>query len=174
MPKSAIRPLVALYEGGFANEHEVDSTRSGNFQANESDRQVAERVSQSTSAAAAKTGTPLYEICLARSGDKGDTANIGVMARSPKAMAFLDSYLTAQRIKDWFQELCLGRVVRYRLDNMQGFNFLLENSLGGGGTLTLRADAQGKTFAQAVLRQKVQIPAEVLADVRLARDGEVV
>ena len=176
MPKSAIQPRVALYEGGFVNEHEVTSTRSGNFQANESDRQVADKVSQSTSAAAAaaKTGTPLYEICLARSGDKGDTANIGVMARSPKAMAFLDSYLTAQRIKDWFQELCLGRVVRYRLDNMQGFNFLLENSLGGGGTLTLRADAQGKTFAQAVLRQRVQIPAEVLADVRLLRDGEVV
>ena len=59
--------------------------------------------------------------------------------------------------------------MRYRLDNLQGFNFLLENSLGGGGTLTLRADAQGKTFAQAILRQKTAIPADVLAEVAQLR-----
>ncbi|NBQ52622.1 MAG: DUF1446 domain-containing protein [Proteobacteria bacterium] len=95
-------------------------------------------------------------------GDKGDMANIGIMARSSKAFAFLDQYLTAQRVKDLFQEICLGSVTRYRLPNMEGLNFLLDESLGGGGTVTLRTDAQGKTFAQALLRQKILIPKDVL------------
>jgi hypothetical protein len=169
MPKSALKPVVALYRNGaLFEEHEVDSTRSGNYAGLADGRQEASTATRSVQATAAEhaNGTALIEICLARSGDKGDTANIGVMARSPKALAFLDQFLTAQRIKDLFQELCYGRVVRYRLDNLQGFNFLLENSLGGGGTLTLRADAQGKTFAQAVLRQKTAIPADVLTEVR--------
>ena len=84
------------------------------------------------------------------------------MARSPKSFAFLDQYLTAQRVKDLFQELCHGSVTRYRLPNMNGLNFLLDESLGGGGTVTLRTDAQGKTFAQALLRQKVLSPKDIL------------
>ena len=71
-------------------------------------------------------------------------------------------YLTAQRVKDHFQEICQGSVTRYRLPNMEGLNFLLDESLGGGGTETLRTDAQGKTFAQALLRQKILIPKDVL------------
>jgi len=172
MPKSALKPVVALFrDGGVHEEHEVASTRSGNYAGSADGRQEASAAARSVQATAEDHahGTALIEICLARSGDKGDTANIGVMARSPKAMAFLDQFLTAQRLKDLFQELCHGRVVRYRLDNLQGFNFLLENSLGGGGTLTLRADAQGKTFAQAVLRQKTAIPADVLTEVRQLR-----
>lgn len=108
------------------------------------------------------TGTSLYTIALARSGDKGDTVNIGVLARSPQAYRFLKQYLTAQRVKDWFQELCLGEVYRYSLDGLQGLNFLLEKSLGGGGSCTLRTDAQGKTFSQALLRQKVEIAKDIL------------
>ena len=87
------------------------------------------------------------------------------MARSSKAYEFLDSYLTAQRVKDLFQELCQGSVTRYALPNMSGFNFLLDESLGGGGTVTLRTDAQGKTFAQALLRHKALIPKDVLKSV---------
>lgn len=109
---------------------------------------------------------PLSTIALGRSGDKGDMANIGILARSPKAFAWLDQWLTAQRVKDLFQEICFGPVVRYRLDNMSGYNFLLDASLGGGGTLTLRTDAQGKTFAQALLRQMAPIPGDVLEDVQ--------
>jgi hypothetical protein len=87
------------------------------------------------------------------------------LARSPLAYEFLCNYLTAERVKNWFQELCLGNVTRYRLDRLRGLNFLLDKSLGGGGTVTLRTDAQGKTFSQALLRQRVPIPREVLLDV---------
>ncbi len=169
MPKSAIHPRVALYHDGFTEEKDVTNTQTGRFRASESNVQIAEKPIEKVADAVISKGTPLYEICLARSGDKGDTANIGVMARSPLAMAFLGEYLTAQRVKNIFQELCLGRVVRYRLDNMQGFNFLLEHALGGGGTLTLRADAQGKTFAQGLLRQLAPIPEAVLAEVKQLR-----
>ena len=65
-------------------------------------------------------------------------------------------------MKDHFSELCEGKVIRYEVENLKGFNFLLEQSLGGGGTKTLRIDAQGKTFAQALLNQRMEIPAEVL------------
>src|SRR5690606_31007930 len=132
-------------DDGFREAHAVTSTRSGKWRPTPGETQVAEKASQSVADATRETasGTELYEICLARSGDKGDTANIGIMARSRKAFEFLDDYLTAQRVKDLFQELCLGKVVRHKVENMLGFNFLLENSLGGGGTMTLRADAQG-------------------------------
>ena len=105
--------------------------------------------------------TPLRALCLARSGDKGDVSNIGVCARRPEFYPFLKEYLTAQRVKDWFQELCLGKVIRYEVEPLHGFNFLLEESLGGGGSCTLRSDAQGKTFAQALLRQSVSLPASL-------------
>ncbi len=102
------------------------------------------------------------QICLARSGDKGDTVNIGVIARNAQAYEFLKNHLTAQRIKNLFQEFCAGQVTRFRLDALQGLNFLLEQSLGGGGSRSLRADAQGKTFSQALLRQKIFVPFSVL------------
>ena len=175
MPKSAIIPKVAVFEdGGYRDAKDVATTRLGNHVPTELEAQTAEKATRPVAAAVAEAahGTALSEIALARSGDKGDMANIGVMARSPKAFAYLDKFLTAERVKNLFQELCLGRVVRYKLDNMSGFNFLLEHSLGGGGTLSMRCDAQGKTFAQAILRQKAEIPADVLADVRaLAQSG---
>ena len=72
----------------------------------------------------------LARICLARSGDKGDSVNIGVLARGPKSYEYLKQNLTAQTIKNMFQELCHGRVVRYELDTLWGLNFILEESLG--------------------------------------------
>lgn len=170
MPKTAIHPMVAQFNHGYTDIRDCESTRTGAYRPRESEAQISLKASKPVTAATLESsvGTSFYEICLARSGDKGDTSNIGVMARSKKAMEFLDGYLTAQRMKDLFQELCLGRVLRYRLDNMTGFNFLLENSLGGGGTMTLRADAQGKTFAQALLSQKALIPQDVLDDVKNA------
>jgi len=170
MPKSAIRPRIALYENGVKDERIIDADVIGNFEAPTMDTQTAQKAS-SPVAVAIKDGmgpqsVPLSTIALGRSGDKGDMANIGILARSPKAFAWLDQWLTAQRVKNLFQEICHGSVVRYKLDNMNGYNFLLDASLGGGGTLTLRTDAQGKTFAQALLRQLVPVPADVIEDVK--------
>jgi len=104
----------------------------------------------------------LEEICLARSGDKGDMANIGVIARSEKIYQFIKTYLTAGVIKGMFKEHCKGSVIRHELDNLGALNFLLEASLDGGGTKSLMIDAQGKTFAQALLNQEIFIPEEIL------------
>lgn len=102
------------------------------------------------------------QICLARSGDKGDTVNIGVIARNSMIYDFLKSTLTAEKIKEMFNSFCKGKVKRYELDNLQSLNFLLEKSLDGGGTKSLMIDAQGKTFASAFLNQTVEIPEEIL------------
>ena len=170
MPKSALMPKVGLWEGGELHDaHEVDSTPIGQFPRSPADLAAPTQKAAAATLAVAdamkevERGTPLSAIALARSGDKGDTANIGVLARSPKAMAWLDQWLTAQRVKNLFQELCHGEVVRYRLDNLQAFNFLLGRALDGGGTMTLRVDAQGKTFAQALLRQLAPIPEDIVA-----------
>ena len=169
MPKTAVLPRIALFAGGAVREERVLTEFShGNFTASEAGTDIAatprSSVREVLKGHDAKGAVPLSRICLARSGDKGDTANIGVMARSPKAYEFIVEKLTAQVVKDWFQELCFGKVLRYQVPNMSGLNFLLEESLGGGGTRTLRVDAQGKTFAQALLRQRMVIPDEVLKD----------
>jgi hypothetical protein len=169
MPKSAVKPRIAMYENGVRDEKLVDSDVIGNFSGLEPKSQRAESascgISTALKPAVGATLTPLSKIALGRSGDKGDMANIGIMARSPKAFQWLDTWLTAQRVKDYFQEICHGPVVRYNLENLSGLNFLLDASLGGGGTMTLRTDAQGKTFAQALLRQLAPIPKDVLDDV---------
>jgi len=104
----------------------------------------------------------LGRICLARSGDKGDTANIGLLARSPEAYGFIRQTITADWMKTLFRDVCKGRVLRYELDNLMGLNFLLEESLDGGGTRSLLADPQGKTYAQALLNVEIQIPAPLI------------
>ncbi len=99
----------------------------------------------------------LKEICLARSGDKGDMANIGVVARNKASYDYLKTHLTADLVKIWFKELCKGKVIRYELDNLMALNFLLEGSLDGGGTKSLMIDAQGKTFASALLNCEMEV-----------------
>ena len=86
----------------------------------------------------------LADIAIARSGDKGDGSNIGVMAKSPALYSFLEQSLTADIVKDYFKEICFGEVTRYQLPNLLSLNFILEDSLGGGGTETLITDSQGK------------------------------
>ena len=100
----------------------------------------------------------LMDICLARSGDKGDTANIGLLARNERAYAYIRKYITAGFVKNLFSDICKGRVIRYEMDNLQGLNFLLEESLDGGGTRSLLADPQGKTLAQALLNTEIIVP----------------
>ena len=104
----------------------------------------------------------LRKICLARSGDKGDTVNIGLIARSKEVYDFIKKYITADVVKTWFDGICKGRVIRYELDNLMALNFLLEQSLDGGGTKSLMIDAQGKTLASALLNQKIFIPTYIL------------
>lgn len=100
---------------------------------------------------------PLAEIAHARSGDKGDTVNIGVIAWRAEDYELLRREVTAERVKAFFGELVTGEVERYELPNLGALNFLLHGALGGGGTLSLRTDAQGKTFASAILRMPIEV-----------------
>jgi hypothetical protein len=104
----------------------------------------------------------LQEIAFARSGDKGDTCNIGVLARSPEIYEFLRSTLTPEKVKTFFKGITKGKVIRYELDNLHGLNFLLEETLGGGGTRALIVDPQGKTLAQALLQMSLEVPQSLL------------
>ncbi len=104
----------------------------------------------------------LQEICYARSGDKGDTCNIGVLARSPEVYDWIIGNLTPAIVKKFFAGITFGKVVRYELDNIQALNFLLEQTLDGGGTRSLMIDPQGKTLAQALLQMPVKVPESLL------------
>lgn len=116
---------------------------------------------------------PLMTLAHARSGDKGDTANIGLIARSAAAYEFIRVTITAQVVKDAFGSKCLGAVRCFPVPNLWALNFLLERSLGGGGTMSLHLDAQGKTFSQALLRMVVDVPEQVVASIAAA-DAAVV
>jgi hypothetical protein len=99
----------------------------------------------------------LRQIAHARSGDKGDCANIGLIALKPDYYPALATQVTAERVKEHFQELCQGRVERFELPNLHALNFLLYQALDGGGTVSLRTDAQGKTFSAALLRMEIDL-----------------
>jgi hypothetical protein len=113
--------------------------------------------------AAGSPVVPLVRLAYGRSGDKGDTANIGVLARRPEFLPALDAALTPQAVKAWFAHVCEGEVERFALPGLHGFNFLLHRSLGGGGTASLRYDPQGKAFAQMLMDLPVPVPAAWLA-----------
>src|SRR6266542_217378 len=93
----------------------------------------------------------LREIAHARSGDKGDTSNIGLIALKPEYYPLLVQQVTAGRVKEHFRGICNGEVERFELPNLHALNFLLHHSLDGGGTVSLRIDAQGKTYSSALL-----------------------
>jgi hypothetical protein len=103
----------------------------------------------------------LLEIAHARSGDKGDTANIGLIALKPECYPIVVKEVTPDRVKRHFKGICQGPVERFELPNLLALNFLLHNSLGGGGTLSLRTDAQAKTFSAALLRMEIDFPDEL-------------
>lgn len=100
----------------------------------------------------------LLKLAHARSGDKGDTANVGVIALKDEFYPLMVREVTAERVKEHFGEIVKGDVERFELPNLGALNFLLHESLGGGGTLSLMTDAQGKTFSTALLRMKIEIP----------------
>jgi len=105
---------------------------------------------------------PLSRIAMARSGDKGEGSNVGVMARSDAAFRFLKRELTGERVRQHMRAINHGPVKRYEADNMRLLNFILQDSLGGGGSASLRTDAQGKTHGLALLRIVLEVPQEVL------------
>ncbi len=98
----------------------------------------------------------LIELAHARSGDKGDTVNIGLIARRPEDYPILLREVTAERVKQHFSGVCKGTVERFELPNLGALNFLLRESLDGGGTLALKADPQGKTYSTALLRMEIE------------------
>ncbi len=109
---------------------------------------------------------PLVALAHARSGDKGDTANVGVIAYDPAHFPYLEDQLTPEAVKRHFGDLVKGRVERFVLENLHALNFLLHEALGGGGTVSLMTDAQGKVFSTALLRMEVEVPDEVAEAVR--------
>ncbi len=102
----------------------------------------------------------LVKLAHARSGDKGDTANVGLIALREEYYPLLVREVTAARVKEHFGEIVKGEVERFELPNLSALNFLLHESLGGGGTLSLMTDAQGKTFSTALLRMKIDVTDE--------------
>ncbi len=100
----------------------------------------------------------LRKIAHARSGDKGDAVNCGVIAFKEEWYPLLQSVLTKERVKKHFEGICLGEVERFEMPNLWAINFVLHNSLGGGGTVSLKLDAQGKTIASAMLLMEVEVP----------------
>jgi len=100
----------------------------------------------------------LSQIAYSRSGDKGDGSNVGVIANSAEIYEFLLKELTVERVKDHFSKICLGEVDRYEVPNLLALNFILHDSLGGGGSESLKTDAQGKTHGLGILQMELDVP----------------
>ena len=100
----------------------------------------------------------LGQVAHARSGDKGAASNVGVVANSPELYAWLSETLTVERVAAHFAAVARGKIVRYEVPNLSALNFILGDSLGGGGTESLKTDAQGKTHGQGLLELEVELP----------------
>lgn len=128
--------------------------------------QIASDIAAPTPAGQADTRVPLIKLAVARSGDKGNHSNIGVMARKPEYLAWIAAALSEGAVAEWMQHTLdpqNGKVTRWYLPGSHSLNFLLENALGGGGVASLRIDPQGKAFAQQLLEFPVPVP-KALAD----------
>jgi hypothetical protein len=112
----------------------------------------------------------LTRLAHARSGDKGDTANVGLIAFRDEYYPLLVREVTAERVKEHFKGICKGEVERFELSNLSALNFLLHESLDGGGTLSLMTDAQGKTFSTALLRMKIDVADDEARELQLTSD----
>ncbi|MDH4608010.1 DUF1446 domain-containing protein [Pseudomonas sp. BN102] len=127
---------------------------------------LADDLAPPPTAGQASASVPLVKLAVARSGDKGNHSNIGVMARRPEYLPWIAEALTPEAVVDWMDHVLdpqLGRVARWYLPGSHSLNFLLENALGGGGVASLRIDPQGKAFAQQLLEFPVPVP-QALAD----------
>jgi hypothetical protein len=109
----------------------------------------------------------LVDIAHARSGDKGDTANVGLIAIEPRWYDLLVQAVTTDRVAQHFRGMIEGPVERYELPNLKALNFLLHGALDGGGTLSLKTDAQGKVYSTALLRMVLDVPDRQAQELRL-------
>ncbi len=100
----------------------------------------------------------LHAMAHARSGDKGDGSNVGLIAYDDQGFAILREWLTPERVRAHFEGIVLGKVERFELPNLRALNFILHDSLGGGGSASIKNDAQGKTHGMALLRMIVEVP----------------
>ena len=100
----------------------------------------------------------LWQIAHARSGDKGDASNVGIVAFDDQGYAFLRSHLSTERVKAHFSQICHGDVERFEMPNIRALNFILHDSLGGGGSESLKTDAQGKTHGLGLLYMELEAP----------------
>ncbi len=105
---------------------------------------------------------PLSGIAIARSGDKGDASNVGLIVATDDLYEVIRREVTPERVKRHFSEICRGEVDRYELPGLKALNFILHDSLGGGGTESLITDAQGKTHGQGLLCMEIEVPDELL------------
>lgn len=110
---------------------------------------------------------PLLRLAHARSGDKGDTANVGVIALKPEWYPLIVRELTVERVGQHFHGMITGEVQRFELPNLNALNFLLQGALDGGGTLSLKTDAQGKVYSTAILRMVLELPDEEAEQLRI-------
>lgn len=161
LDKKAVAPKVCQFTDREVNHVDLQGASMGDFDPQKACLYMttAERSSNKKAVVSdvEQLQLPIGAICLARSGDKGDSVNIGLLARCDEAYSFIREHVTAQWVKDVFRDLCGGKVLRFELAGLRGLNFILENALGGGGSCTLQADAQGKTFSQAMLMQPVAV-----------------
>lgn len=169
IPKSLIESKVSLLnqKGDVAESHLISSITGfeEELESFDNSSQISSEKNQKLVFDSQFEKVKLKKICLARSGDKGDMANIGVVARNSEIYDYLKKVLTADLVKFWFSDFCRGEVIRYELDNLNALNFLLEESLDGGGTKSLMIDAQGKTFASALLNCEIGIDKSLLKDI---------
>jgi hypothetical protein len=112
----------------------------------------------------------LAEIAHGRSGDKGNHANVAILAYTPEGYAWLDAELTGERVARYFKELGVTRVVRYQAPKLLAFNFILENALGGGASRSLRTDTQGKALALALLELRLPRPEGIASMLRARKE----
>ena len=159
MPKREITPRVVLIRP--RKVFQVPSLGAIQAQGRPDSVPGAGPPEETADASAPTASAVLLDLCYARSGDKGNICNVGVVARSETIYQWLRGVLTAERVKEYFGDLCRGEVERFELPNLLAFNFLMRDALGGGGTSSLRIDPQGKTMAQALLMMRLDVPVAV-------------
>ncbi len=164
--KTNISSNIIVYDADSGQKYfKVESVTGYERDINTMQKEAQDEEIQYNSDAAGGSEILLGRLCLARSGDKGDTSNIGVIARNDVIFEILKRYLTPQKIKEIFSDVCHGIVTRFTLENLNAFNFLLEESLGGGGGVSLLSDPQGKLYAQRLLASSLVIDDNSLEEI---------
>ena len=126
-----------------------------------------ERSMQHDSNEEMKISVPLIKLAYARSGDKGDHANIGVIARKAHYFPFIDNALNPDSISKYFSTVLKGSVLKWIVPGINGINFLLKNSLGGGGMASLNIDPQGKAYAQQLLEYPIPVSSDIIEEIKM-------